>query len=139
LYRYSSIRHTHITEEIKETISTKQAELTGAIATTDEQLAELESTLGQLRLGGTGQEGVQSTDDKDNALKQMGEERAALEISRKLLEELLSKAQEEVIAKAANENQNRSTQVTFGNGNAGFQIGISYGPISGVSFGGKGI
>jgi hypothetical protein len=45
---------------------------------------------------------------------------------------------EEVIAKATSESQNRSTQVTFGNQNSGFQIGISYGPISGISFGGKG-
>jgi cobalamin biosynthesis protein CobT len=139
-YRYSSIRHTHITEEIKKTISMKQTEITGAIAATDKHLADVESTLGELRLAGTGQEGVQNAEDKDkdSALEQIEEERIALDSSRKLLKELLSMTREEVIAKATSESQNRSTQVTFGNQNSGFQIGISNGPISGISFGGKG-
>jgi len=117
----------------------KQMEITGAIAATDKHLAEVESALGELRLAGTGQEGVQNTDeDKDSALKQIEEERVALDSSRKLLKELLSMTREEVIAKATSESQNRSIQVTFGNQNSGFQIGISNGPISGISFGGKG-
>jgi hypothetical protein len=37
-YRYSSVRHTHITEEIKKTISAKQAEVQDAITTADRQL-----------------------------------------------------------------------------------------------------
>ena len=91
-YRYSSIRHTHITEEIKKTISLKQTEIAGAIAATDKHLAEVESTLGELRLAGTGQEGVQNTEDgdKDSALEQIEKERIALDSSRKLLKELLS-------------------------------------------------
>jgi hypothetical protein len=136
--RYSSIRHTHITEELKKTISIKQAEITGAIKTTDKQLAEVEITLGELHVAGSGQERIQNTEDKDNALEQIEDERTALDSPRKLLQELLSKAREEAIAKAANESQNLSTQISFGTQNAGFQIGISNGPISGISFGGKG-
>ncbi len=41
------------------------------------------------------------------------------------------------IAKATNENQNRSTRITFGKGNTGLQIGINNGPISGINLGGK--
>jgi len=138
LCRYSSIRHTHITEEIKKTISVKEAEITGAIAATDKQLTEVESTLGELRLTDASQEGVQNVEDKEKALEQIKEEQIALDSSRILLQELLSKAREEVVSRAASESQNRLTQVTFGNRNAGVQIGISNGPISGISFGGKG-
>jgi hypothetical protein len=138
LCRYSSIRHTHITEEIKKTILGKEAEITGAIAATDKQLTEVESTLGELRLIDASQEGVQNAEDKDKALERIKEEQIALDSSRIVLQELLSKAREEVVSRAASESQNRSTQITFGNQNAGFQIGISNGPISGISFGGKG-
>ena len=136
--RYSSIRHTHITEEIKKTILVKEAEITGAIAATDKQLTEVESTLGELRLTDASQEGVQNVEDKEKALEQIKEEQIALDSSRILLQELLSKAREEVVSRAATESQDRSTKVTFGNQNSGFQIGISNGPISGISFGGKG-
>lgn len=98
----------------------------------------MESTLGELRVTDAAQEGIQNAEDKDKALEQIKEEQIALDYSRKLLQELLSKAREEVISKAASESQNRSTQVTFGNQNAGLQIGISNGPISGLTFGGKG-
>jgi hypothetical protein len=98
----------------------------------------VESTLGELRVTDAAQEGIQNAEDKDKALEQIKEEQIALDYSRKLLQELLSKAREEVISKAASESQNRSTQVTFGNQNAGLQIGISNGPISGLTFGGKG-
>jgi hypothetical protein len=138
LCRYSSIRHTHITEEIKKTILVKEAEITGAIAATDKQLTEVESTLGELRLIDASQEEAQNAEDKDKALKRIKEEQIALDSSRILLQELLSKAREEVVSRAASESQNRLTQVTFGNRNAGVQIGISNGPISGISFGGKG-
>lgn len=90
-----------------------------------------------MHLTGSRHERGQNEEDITNAVKQIEEERAALGSSRKLLEELLSKAREDVIARAASENQNRSTEVTFGNNNSGFQIGISNGPISGISFGGK--
>ena len=115
----------------------KEAEITGAIAATDKQLTEVESTLGELRLIDASQEEAQNAEDKDKALERIKEEQIALDSSRILLQELLSKAREEVVSRAASESQNRSTQITFGNQNAGFQIGISYGSISGISFGGK--
>jgi hypothetical protein len=67
-------------------------------------------------------------------LQHLQEEQNLLSTSRKLLDELLSKSQEEVIAKVAAENQARSTIVTFGNNNSGLQAGVINGP---VSFGGK--
>jgi len=137
LHRYCSIRHTYITEEIKKTISTKEAEISKAITSTDAQLAEVESALGEIRLTDSANNQSQDKQDITNAVKQIEEERAALDCSRELLKELLSKAREDVIARAARESQDRSTRVTFGNKNSGFQAGIINGSISGISFGGK--
>jgi len=134
---YSSIRHTHITEEIKETILTKQTEITSAIGTTDTQLVEAGKRLEELNAAGDNQVKADSTENRADVLKQIEEELKALSASRKLLGELLLKAQEDAVVKAAKESQTRSTTVTFGTQNSGFQIGMSYGPISGISFGGK--
>jgi len=81
------------------------------------------------------QEEAESTECRADALRQIEEERKAISTSRKLLDELLSKAQEEAIVKAA--TKNLTQRVTFGSNNSGIQIGISNGPISGISFGGK--
>jgi hypothetical protein len=136
-YRYSSIRHTHITEEIKKTISTKQTEIKSAITTADKQLIVLENRLKELNLSSDDQEAAGSTESKAEALQQLEEERKALSASRKVLDELLSKSKEEAVAKAAAENQSRSTTVIFGNQNSGFQAGSINGPVSGINFGGK--
>jgi hypothetical protein len=134
-HRYSSIRHTHISEEIKKTISTKQTEISSAIGATDKQLAEIGKRLEELNVAGDIQEEAESTECRADALRQIEEERKAISTSRKLLDELLSKAQEEAIVKAA--TKNLIQRVTFGSNNSGIQIGISNGPISGISFGGK--
>jgi len=135
-YRYSSVRHSHITEEIKKTISTNQAEVNGAITTTDKQLIILENKVEELNLSSDDEEAA-GTEGKAEALRQLEEERKALNASRKLLDELLSKSQEEAVAKAAARSQSSSTTVTFGNQNSGFQAGIIDGAVSGISFGGK--
>ncbi|KAF2807031.1 uncharacterized protein BDZ99DRAFT_422403 [Mytilinidion resinicola] len=134
---YSSIRHTHITEEIRKTISTNEAEISKAITLTASQLADVEAALREARLTVPTHDQGQNNEDIISSVKQVEEEQAALSCSRKLLEELLSKAREDVIAKAASESQERLTRVTFGNNNSGFQVGIINGPISGISFGGK--
>lgn len=132
--RYSSIRSTHITEEIKKTISTKETEISTAVTSTDRQLAEVETSLGELQLGDAGQEQNQNAEDMANTVKQIEAERSALDSSRKLLEELLLKAKAETILRAASECQNRSTHMTFGNQGKGFQIGTNNAPISGFNF-----
>lgn len=135
--RYSCIRHSHITEEIKKAILTKQTDIASAIRTTDKQLAEVGERLGELNVTDDDQIEAESTKNRADALRQIEEERKALSTSRKLLNELLSKAQDDAVAKAAIENQIRSTIVTFSAQNSGFQIGVNSGPISGISFGGK--
>jgi nitric oxide reductase activation protein len=115
----------------------KQTEMKGAITTTDKQLVVLENRLEELNLSDDDQEEARSADGKDEMLRQLEEERKALNASQKLLDDLLAKSQEEAVAKAAAGNQNNSTTITFGNQNSGFQSGIINGGVSGISFGGK--
>jgi hypothetical protein len=135
-YRYSSVRHSNITEEIKKTISTKQAEVKGAITTADKQLVVLENKLEELNLSIDDDEAAGSRDGRTETLRQLEEELEAAKASQKLLNELLSKSQEEAVAKAAG-NLSPSTTVTFGDQNSGFQAGTINGGVSGISFGGK--
>ena len=100
-YRYSSVRHSHITEEIKNAISTKQAEVKSAITTTDKQLVVVENKLDKLNLSSNDEEGAGSREGQTEALRQLEEELKAVKASQKLLNELLSKLQEEAVAKAA--------------------------------------
>ncbi|MCJ1251978.1 hypothetical protein MMC30_009216 [Trapelia coarctata] len=134
---YSSIRHTHITEEIKRTISKKQTEINGAIYAADEQLMALENRVEEFKLASDNESVDPSARSHAEALRQLEEERNALNASRKLLDELLSKSQEGAVKKASAENQAGSTTVTFGNQNTGFQSGIINGSFSGISFGGQ--
>jgi hypothetical protein len=114
-YRYSSVRHSHITEEIKKTISTKQAEIKGAITTADKQLVVLKNK--ELDFSSDDKDAARATDGKAEAFLQLEEERKALDASWKLLDELLSKAQEEAVAKVVAGNQSNLITVTFGDQN----------------------
>ena len=80
--------------------------------------------------------GAGSSEGKTEALQQLEEELKGVKESQKLLNELLSKSQEEAVAKAAG-NQSVSTPVTFGAQNSGFQAGNISGGVSGINFGGK--
>lgn len=131
---YSSVRNSHITEEIKKTISAKQAEVKGALVTADKQLIVLENKLEEMNLNDDEEEVAAPAEGKAEALRQLEEERKALDASRKLLDELLSKSQEEAVATAAG---SQPTTVTFGNHNSGFQAGTVTGGVRGITFGAK--
>ena len=96
----------------------------------------MENKLEELNLSSNDEEAATPEEGKAEALLQLEEERKAVNVSRKLLEELLSKSQEEAVAKAAG-NQSGLTKVTFGNQNSGFQAGTINGGVSGINFGGK--
>lgn len=98
----------------------------------------LEHNLKEMNLSDDEEEEEEATpaEGKVEALRQLEEERKALDASQKLLNELLAKAQEEAVAKAAG-NQNHSTTVTFGDNNSGFQAGTITGGVSGLTFGRK--
>ena len=132
--RYSSIRSANITEQIKTSISARETEISTAILSTDMQLAAVETGLEEVRLDDASEHRIQDSEDVANTVKQMEEERNALDLSRKLLEELLGRVREEAVFKAASEMQTISTHITFGNLERGFQIGTNNGPISCVQF-----
>ena len=73
---------------------------------------------------------------KAEALRQLEEERKAVNASRKLLDELLSKSQEEAVAKAVG-NQSRANVMIFGDQNSGFQAGTINGGVAGINFEGS--
>ena len=125
-----------MTEEIRKTISIKQTEINGAIISADKQLIILEHRLEELNLS-SDEEG-ENLESKPQTLQQVEEERSAVELSRKLLDELLSKSQEEAVAKAAAAgNKTGSPTVAFGNNNSGFQAGTISGGVSNLTFGKK--
>jgi hypothetical protein len=97
----------------------------------------------EMNLSDDDEEAATPAEGKTEALRQLEEERIALDASRKLLDELLYKAQEDVVAKASAGNQSGSTtvtvgNVTFGKDNKGYQAGsITGGDFRGMRFGGK--
>ena len=136
-YRYSSVRNSHLTDEVRKTIAAKQAEIKGAITTADKQLVVLENRFDELIVSSDEEEADASAEGKAEALRQLEEERKALDASRKLLDELLAKAQEENVAKAALGSQRGNTTIMMGNQNQGFAAGIINGAVSEISFGKK--
>jgi hypothetical protein len=70
-------------------------------------------------------------------LRQIDEECKGLYISRRLLDELMMRVQENTIVNIAARNENKSMRVTFGRQNSGLQIGVSNSPITGISFGSR--
>jgi hypothetical protein len=67
------VRHTHITEEIKKTISAKQAEVQGAITTADRQLVVLENKLEELAVSSDDEETPTPAEGRAEALRQLEE------------------------------------------------------------------
>ncbi|KFX98445.1 hypothetical protein O988_04334 [Pseudogymnoascus sp. VKM F-3808] len=133
---YSSVRNSHVTEEIQKAISTKQDEVNSAITTADRQLVVLENKLEELNFSSDDDDATGSSQDKAEVLRQFEEELKGVKASQKLLNELLSKSQEEAIAEAAG-IQTGSITVSFGPQNSGFQAGNINGGVSGMNFGGK--
>jgi hypothetical protein len=96
----------------------------------------VENKLEELNLSSDDDDAASSGRGKDEVLRQIKEELKGTKASQKLLNELLSRSQEEAIAKAAG-NQTGSITVTFGAQNSGFQAGNINGGVSGMKFGGK--
>jgi len=106
------------------------------MTTAERQLVVLDSKMEEMNLSDEDDEAAVPAEGKAEALKRLEEERKALDASRKLLNELLAKAQEDAVAKATR-SRSGSTTVTFGNNNSGFQAGTITGGVSGLTFGGK--
>ncbi|KAH7305368.1 hypothetical protein BKA65DRAFT_531187 [Rhexocercosporidium sp. MPI-PUGE-AT-0058] len=132
----NSVRNSHVTDEIKKTISTRQDEVNNAITTADRQLVVVETKLEELNLSSDDDGAARSNRGKDEVLRQLEEELKGAKASQKLLTELLSKSQEEAIVKVAG-TQTGSMTVSFGANNTGFQAGNINRGVHGMNFGGK--
>jgi hypothetical protein len=118
---YGFIRQGHVTDDIKKTVLESRTIIEDAVAVTNEDLAELQKYLGQLRPASTNKESaeqagqaVQQGEPDENVIKQLEGERVALHAARKILEELLSKTEEKAVDRAMTQTQH-GVQVTFGN------------------------
>jgi predicted mannosyl-3-phosphoglycerate phosphatase (HAD superfamily) len=130
MYSFHSIRHARMTSDIKGMMSAQQGEITSAFQTTDTQLADVAEMVKTLNMSDIQNPEIERA-------RQLEEEQRTLQASRKLLDEVLTKYQEDSMLRASAERQDHSTQVTFRGENTGVQIGVSHGPISGITFGGK--
>jgi hypothetical protein len=108
------------------------------MTTVDKQLIVLENRVEEMNLSDDDEEVATPAEGKAEALRQLEEELEGVKASQKLLNELLSKSQEDAVAKAAGrQSQSGSITVTFGDNSSGFNAGIINGGVSGISFGGK--
>ncbi|KAH0545322.1 hypothetical protein FGG08_000621 [Glutinoglossum americanum] len=94
------------------TISIKEAEIFKVITSTNTQLIEVDSSLGEIHLTNSTHEQGPKEEDVRNVVKQIEEERVALDCSRKLLKELLLKVQEDAVARACEGCQDACPQVS---------------------------
>ena len=100
----------------------------------------LENKVEEMNLSDDDEEMATLAEGKSEALRQLEEELKGVKASQQLLSELLSKSQEDAVAKAAGNHthsQSGSITVTFGDNSSGFNAGIFNGGISGLSFGRK--
>ncbi|KAK4139100.1 uncharacterized protein C8A04DRAFT_40987 [Dichotomopilus funicola] len=127
---HSSLQQKRATEEIIVAISKQEADIADSIATTEKQLAEVNTKLGALCMAK--QEENETEADRTSAISQVAIEQTVLGESRKLLQELLSG-----IHTAAENAQKDNAHVVnnFGGQKKGMQIGANYGTISGITFG----
>lgn len=118
-------------------MATKQEELKNALSTADNQLIVLENKVEEMNMSDDDEEAATPAEGKTEALRQLEEELKGLKASQKLLGELLPKALEEAVVRAAGSQSQGGSTTTFGAQNSGFQAGNINGGVSGISFGGK--
>ncbi len=108
-------------------LSTKESEVASAVEATNKQLAEVNTKLRALQLAPSRQDEGETEADQASAISQATAEQMALDISGQLLRDLLSKTR----ATAAEVGNQGGTKNVFGNQGRGYQIGTSYGSITG--------
>jgi hypothetical protein len=135
---YASVRNSKMTEEIKTMIATRNEEVKGALAMTDKELHVVEYEMEKLNLSSEDEDMGEPDNRRAEEMRQYEEERKAILESQILLRELLSRAQEKEVAKAAAKSTGDSSttgNVSFGDQNSGFQTGSITGGVHGMTFG----
>jgi hypothetical protein len=135
LHSYSTIRTSTMTEEIKNELSARQAEMTATISTILTQVGLAEQSLMQMRLTEEDQLSQEVQEDMEGAAWAIEDEVAMLRFSQETMRELISSMQAELAERAAGGISDSSTSVSFGDNNSGFQAGTISGSVSGLSFG----
>ncbi|KAJ5902103.1 hypothetical protein N7495_002631 [Penicillium taxi] len=123
---YSSIRHAHMTEDIRTIVAVRQGEISTAIQITNSQSAEVDRMIQDADAPDLMQD-----EECSNAARQLRGEQDALSLSQRLFDELLLKVQEPAISQAMAEHQARPVYNTSFSGanHGGQQIGVSNAPI----------
>ncbi|KAJ9155745.1 hypothetical protein NKR23_g2027 [Pleurostoma richardsiae] len=129
---YGYLQQAKVSEEIIRLLSAREAEMVDAMATTDQQLGTVHSRLEALRLAGTARDETDA--DWAATVAQVEAELSTLSTTNRLLQELLVKTQ--TTASRARGGHDRVVN-HFGAHNEGMQLGVSYGSISGLTFGKK--
>jgi hypothetical protein len=118
----------------------KETEIAGAVVARDKQIMEVENRLQEVSIADP-QEGDEAPREKAEVLKQINEERAALNAARNVLEGLLSKTRERTRISVTNIRMSEGGQVLSGLINTQGKYTNSHVTIDNIeaTSGGKGI
>ncbi|KAF2725922.1 hypothetical protein K431DRAFT_259744 [Polychaeton citri CBS 116435] len=125
---YSSLRGSHLTEDLRSGIVSQQNCTVAAIESIQTQVAVVERSLAEVRSSSSESSANEEDVDMEAAIGQIEELMEVLQSSQTLLRELLSKYQTKDIEKVC--AANRPTQITFGRNYRGMQMGINHGSIT---------
>ncbi|KAI1302223.1 hypothetical protein F5Y03DRAFT_212701 [Xylaria venustula] len=134
---HSSVHHAEVSKDIKAAILKQAAEINNSIATTDQQLATVNSKLERIDHNSEAPGTADGACDEGVPRGVLEEDRVSLQMLQKLLETLKSSNEKER-EHINQQERNQNTTVTFGSSNSGFQLGANSGSISGFSFGVRG-
>ena len=128
LLRYSSIRNTQMTDEVRKSIGLQQSSLAAASSSTQTEVAVVKRTLAEIQSRSTYDDAVDEEDGLHTTIVNLQDLMEALTLSQTLLQELQSMTKTAEIAKAA--QGSGTTNNTFGANYNGMQTGTNYGSIT---------
>lgn len=124
-HRYSSIRNSQLTEEVRQSVASQQNTIAAATSRTQTELVAVQRDLADVRATTTDGLTDEEDDDMDAAITNMEDLVEALTLSQTLLKELLSNTEAfETTAAAA---AGGTTNITFGPNYQGMQMANNYG------------
>ncbi len=126
--RHSSLKQRHTAEETAKMVSTMETELNRGMEATNNQLALVNAKMGALQH--TRESEGETEADRASAITQAATEQTSLEVSAKLLQELLSKTK--TAAAQAMRDHGGTRTITFGNQGKGIQVTDNSGNIQGT-------
>ena len=128
-HRYSSIRNSQLTNEVRQSVASQQRSIIAASNSTQTEVAMVERTLGEVQSRQTDDlDTEEEEEDLDITVVTLTDLMNALTLSQTLLQELLSKTEAVEITKAA--AGSGTTNITFGTNNEGVQMSQNYGSMT---------